>query len=65
VIIINLSRDTITIAGKYIHIGSECRTVKQWLKRYKKIGKKHDYTDDEIKEYRNALKFIAKQYFGI
>ena len=37
--------------GGYITIGCERHTYDEWLERYEEIGKKHNYTNDEIADY--------------
>ncbi len=37
--------------GGYITIGCERHTYDEWLERYEEIGKRHNYTTDEIADY--------------
>ena len=37
--------------GGYIAIGCERHTYDEWLERYEEIGKRHNYTTDEIADY--------------
>ena len=62
VVVMCLSRDNLTVDGKYIHIGCRCYTIKQWLKNYKKVGKCEGYTGRQIREYGCALKMIREAY---
>ena len=39
-----------------IHIGCECRTIKNWKENAAKIGREHGYSDQDIEFY---LKLIA------
>ena len=47
------------ITGK-IKIGCENHTVKKWLNDYKEIGKRNDYTPEQIAEYGEYIKMCAK-----
>jgi len=47
-------------AGEYISVGCERHTIKHWLKNYKEIGKKYQYTDSEIAMYGAWIKIVAK-----
>ena len=47
---------------KYISIGCKTLTVDKWIKTHKRIGEKHDYTKDEIKNYGEVIKFIKQQF---
>ena len=42
-------RNEITITKNHIQIGCEFHTIAHWKKEIKNIGKKHGYTDKEIK----------------
>lgn len=44
----------------HIAIGCEIHTIEHWLKNYKAIGKKQNYTKEQIKEYGLHIKYIAK-----
>jgi len=46
-------------AGK-IKIGCENHTVEKWLNDYKEIGKRNDYTPEQIAEYGEYIKMCAK-----
>ncbi len=48
--------------GGYITIGCERHTYAEWLERYEEIGKKHNYTNDEIADYGAWIKLaVARQ----
>jgi hypothetical protein len=42
-----------------ITIGCHTHTIKEWIKDYKKIGKKNNYTDEEIEEYGKYIRLIC------
>jgi hypothetical protein len=42
-----------------ISIGCESHTVKKWIDDYKLIGKRNNYTDEQIEEYYKYIKFCA------
>jgi carbonic anhydrase/acetyltransferase-like protein (isoleucine patch superfamily) len=48
-----------TCSHNEIAIGCEIHTVKEWLKNYKTIGKKNNYSSTEILEYKLVLDFAA------
>lgn len=48
-------------AGSYIKIGCEGYSLKDWLENYEKIGKVNNYTDKQIKDYGDFLKYLAKR----
>jgi hypothetical protein len=43
-----------------ITIGCYSRTIEHWLKNYEKIGEQNSYTEQEIEEYRDLIKFAVK-----
>ena len=43
-----------------IAIGCEVREFADWLKNYKIIGKQHNFTPEQIKEYGEVLKYLDK-----
>ena len=48
--------------GGYITIGCERHTYDEWLERYEEIGKKHNYTNDEIADYGAWIQLaVARQ----
>ncbi len=47
------------MTGK-IKIGCENHTVEKWLKDYKEIGKRNNYTPEQIAEYGEYIKMCAK-----
>jgi uncharacterized protein YjbI with pentapeptide repeats len=42
-----------------IRIGCEHKTITEWLESYEIVGKKHEYTNEEIKMYGAVIKMIA------
>ena len=48
------------ISYTQIAIGCEIRDFADWLKNYKVVGKAHGYTDEQIKEYGEILKYLVK-----
>ncbi len=42
-----------------IDIGCEKHPIKDWIEIYEKLGKKENYTESEIKEYKGYIDFIA------
>jgi hypothetical protein len=56
--VINLSglpRNSVTVTDNHVNIGCEQHTLEHWLKHYKKIGNKYEYSKDEIELYKNLL----------
>ena len=51
--------------GGTIRIGCESHKLDYWLKNYKKIGKKHNYSKEEIEAYGDWIKSFSsfKQRF--
>ncbi len=48
--------------GGYITIGCERHTYDEWLERYEEIGKRHNYTTDEIADYGAWIQLaVARQ----
>lgn len=45
-----------------INIGCKTMEVNEWLKNGEIIGKNYNYTDDQILNYMNVIKFIAQNY---
>ena len=43
------------LAGDYIQIGCEIHTTQHWRDHYRKIGKQHGYTEEQIQEYREYI----------
>jgi len=43
-----------------IKIGCEEHTIKKWLSDYKLIGKRNNYTDNQIDEYFKYIKMCAE-----
>ena len=43
-----------------IAIGCKVHTIVEWLKNYKAIGKANNYTAEQIAEYGELLKYLAK-----
>ena len=46
--------------GSYLKIGCRGFSLKYWLDNYKKIGKKEDYSKEEIKRYGIQIKAIME-----
>ena len=40
----------------FLQIGCSCKTLKEWLKEYKGVGKSHGFTSEQIKEYGIYIK---------
>ena len=53
------SVDTIIDYIYYLKIGCELHHKPYWLENYKDIGKKHDYTDEQIAEYGKYIKDLC------
>ena len=59
--IINISgtQHSIFYMDGKIKIGCIEKTVDEWLLEYEKIGKKNNYTDEQIEEYKKYIDMIA------
>ncbi len=44
----------------YIKIGCIERTFAQWLKHYRSLGREHNYTAEQIKEYGRHIRYVIK-----
>ena len=47
--------------GSYVKIGCRGLSLVDWLENYKAIGKSNGYTDKQIKDYGDFLKYLAKR----
>jgi hypothetical protein len=58
---LRLTRDAVTVPDKHIAIGCEVHLLTDWLKRgfIQKIGKKHEYSKEDIKIYSSFIKSTA------
>ena len=55
----NGSNHSVTYVGENkISIGCNCFTVDYWIEKFEAIGKKHNYSEEQIKEYGNYIKTI-------
>ncbi len=45
-----------------LSIGCEQYPIDKWLEMYKKLGKKHEYTKDQIKEYKKYIQLANEMY---
>jgi len=52
------SEHLVTVIGKDIQIGCITMTKSRWVKLGERLAKKNGYSKEEIKEYKNYLKFI-------
>ena len=43
-------------------IGCEKHTFDEWLSNYEEIGRKHEYSEDEIKEYKRYIDLAVAMY---
>ena len=60
---LQLSIHHITIDGEFLNIGCCSFKIEHWLKNYKVIGIKNNYSESQIEEYGNAIRFIKRTYF--
>ena len=44
----------------HIAIGCQCHSYQYWIENYKNIGSKQGYTEDEIKEYSEHIRYMIK-----
>ena len=44
-----------------VAIGCEIHSISHWLENYKAIGKKHRYSEEEIREYYDHLQYFQKR----
>jgi hypothetical protein len=51
-------RHNITVTETHIFIGCEGHTIEHWRKEVVNIGRKHGYSDDEIKQVIKLLKAV-------
>ena len=58
-LVIQGSRDVLTLDGDYINIGCKSHTIEHWIKNYKDIGERQEYTEEEIAEYRDYVSLLA------
>ena len=56
---INGSRHSLMAYDNNIYIGCIKNSIEWWVENYKEVGKKENYTKDQIKEYGKYIKFIA------
>ena len=49
-------------AKGFIHIGCNKLSFEKWQKNYRRIGKKHGYSDEQIMEYGMYIKLAIKLY---
>ena len=45
--------------GSYVKIGCEGHSLEHWLENYEEIGKSNGYTDKQIKDYGDFLKYLS------
>jgi len=59
IISISGTKDNFYYLDGVIRIGCESHTVAEWMVGYAEIGARADYTESEIKEYYQYIKFCA------
>ena len=42
-----------------IQIGCQQKSIKEWQKEFIEIGKENNYSEEEIKEYKNYIDIVA------
>ena len=53
---LNGTKHAVTYTGKStLSIGCHNYTISKWLEKFEVIGKKENYTDAEISEYKNYI----------
>lgn len=58
-------RHAITVSSaELVQIGCHGYPLSRWLKSYKAVGKKENYSAEEIEEYGRYLKMIA-EHLGV
>ncbi len=50
-------------AGGYISIGCERHTYQEWLDNYQEIGKKYNYSDEEIEIYGQWIEMATRRNY--
>jgi len=56
------SKDTISLSSyTTLTIGCLTKTFKQWEKTFENVGKKNEYTTEQIKEYGELIKVVIAQ----
>ncbi len=45
-----------------IVIGCERKTISEWIEQYEDMGKKNDYSDEQIKRYGDFIKMCLETY---
>lgn len=56
------SKNIINYINGYINIGCLSKTIEEWKKEYKKVGKEQRYSKEEIKEYKAYIDLIDTLY---
>ena len=54
-------KHNITLTETHIFTGCEDHTIEHWKKEIKNIGKKHNYTDKDIKQVIGLLKLLLRK----
>ena len=44
----------------HIGVGCEIHTARLWLDKYEEIGEANGYSEDEINEYGEILRFVSR-----
>jgi len=55
------SKDFAYACDGYIKIGCKTYKVEYWLENYGEIGRAKGYTDQQIKDYGNFIKYVSKR----
>ena len=60
ILVIQGTRDRLVLCGGICLIGCESHPIDYWLEHYVEIGKRHNYTPDQIEEYGRHIQYAAK-----
>jgi hypothetical protein len=58
----HLERHAICVYDNLVAVGCELHTIDYWLNNYEQIGKKNNYSIEDIEVYGDLLRFINKHW---
>jgi hypothetical protein len=57
---LNLGKHIITVDDGYLNIGCKTLSIEEWVEKFKEIGEKEGYIEEEIERYEKVINLIKE-----